>query len=77
MCGDFIECTLSFLLGAEVEPLTKFSNDGGGGGGRLTGSQFLEGVARKERVNFFKGGGLQFLLKNKLKAEIFNNKKRF
>ena len=66
MWGDFIECTLSFLLGAEVEPLTKFSNDGGAGqvgGGGLTGSQFLEGVARKERVNFFKGGELQFLHK--------------
>ena len=60
MWGDFTECTLSFLLGAEVEPLTKFSNDGGGG---LTGSQFLEGVARKEKVNFFKGGELQFLHK--------------
>ena len=65
MWGDFTECTLSFLLGAEVEPLTKFSNDGGGGAGRgggLTGSQFLEGVARKEKVNFFKGE-LQFLHK--------------
>ena len=64
MWGDFIGCTLSFLLGAGVEPLTTFLNGGGGEGAQgLTGSQFLEGIARKERVNFFKGGGLQFLHK--------------
>ena len=45
--------------GGGVAPLTKFA---GGGGGGLTGSQFLEGVARKEKVNFFKGE-LQFLHK--------------
>ena len=60
MWGDFIGCTLSFLLGAGVEPLTTFLNEGAQG---LTRSQFLEGIARKERVNFFKGGGLQFLHK--------------
>ena len=67
MWGDFIGSTLSFLLGAEVEPLTTFLNEERGWGGEgvqgLTGSQFLEGIARKERVNFFKGGGLQFLHK--------------
>ena len=63
MWGDFIGCTLSFLLGAGVEPLTTFLNEGGKGAQGLTGSQFLEGIARKERVNFFKGGGLQFLHK--------------
>ena len=54
-----------------VEPLTKFSKKGWGG---LTGSQFLEGVAEKEGVTFFPGG-LQFLPKNKLKSEMFNDKK--
>ena len=63
MWGDIIRCTLSFLLGAGVEPLTTFLNEGGEGAQGLTGSQFLEGIARKERVNFFKGGGLQFLHK--------------
>ena len=63
MWGDFIGCTLSFLLGAGVEPLTTFLNEGGKGAQGLTGSQFLEGIARKERVNLFKEGGLQFLHK--------------
>ena len=63
MWGDFIGCTLSFLLGAGVEPLTRFLTEGGEGAQGLTGSQFLEGIARKEKVNFFKGGGLQFLHK--------------
>ena len=36
-------------------------------GGGLTGPQLLEGVAGKE--------GLQFSHKNKLKSEIFNDKK--
>ena len=63
MWGDFIGCTLSFLLGAGVEPLTRFLNEGGEGAQGLTGSQFLEGIARKEKVNFFKGGWLQFLHK--------------
>ena len=47
------------------ESSTKFSKKRGG----LTGSQFLEpGVAGKER-------GCIFYIKNKLKSEIFNNKK--
>ena len=51
-----------------VKPPTKFSKRGS-----LTKSQFLEGIAKKEGVTFFRG--LQFLHKNKLKLEIFNNKK--
>ena len=43
----------------------------------MTGSQFLEGVACKEGGDFFPGGELQFLLKNKLKYEIFDDKKKF
>ena len=46
--------------GGGVEPLTKFLKMGG-----LTGSQILERGAGKERrgVNFFRGEGLQVLLK--------------
>ena len=36
---------------------------------------FWRGVAGIERGDFFQGG-LQFYLKNKLKSEIFNNKKK-
>ena len=39
-------------------------------------STFRGGVAWKEGVTFFRGG-LQFLQKNKLKSEIFNDKKKF
>ena len=44
-----------FLLGwgGEVEPPTKFSKREG-----LTGSKFLEGVARKEGGYFFQGMGV-------------------
>ena len=52
MWGDFIECTLSFLLGAEVEPLTKFSNDGGRGLDRI--SIFRGGCLEREG-EFFQG----------------------
>ena len=55
--------------GGRVEPPTKFSKRGG-----LTGPQLLEGVAGKEGGEFFQGG-LQFSHKNKLKSEIFNDKK--
>ena len=42
----------------------------------MTGSQFLEGVGGKEGVEgLFSEGVLQFLHKNKLKSEMFNNKK--
>ena len=56
-----------------VEPPTKFSKTGGGGRG-LTGPQLLEGGCWERQVTFFKG--LQFShTKNKLKSEIFNDKK--
>ena len=39
-------------------------------------SQFLEGVAGKDGVTFFRErGGSSFYIKNKLKSEIFNDKK--
>ena len=55
--------------GGRVEPPTKFSKRGG-----LTGPQLLEGVAGKEGVTLIRRG-LQFSHKNKLKSEIFNDKK--
>ena len=39
-------------VGGGIEPHTKFSKGGG-----LKGSQFLEGVAGKDGVTFFKGVG--------------------
>ena len=59
-----------FLLGV-VEPPTKFSKRGGG----LAGSQFLEGVVGKEGVTSFRG--VQFLHKQKLRSDKFNNTKKF
>ena len=50
--------------GVGVEPPSKFSERG-----VLTGPQLLEGVAVKE------GEFLQFSHKNKLKSEIFHDKK--
>ena len=41
----------------------------------MTGPQLLEGVAGKEGVTFFRGGGGVQLSHNKLKSEIFNDKK--
>ena len=63
-------CTPLFLLGG-VEPPTKFSRGGGG----LTLPQFLEGAAGKGWGDFLKGGGCNFLTKNKLKSGTFNAKK--
>ena len=40
----------------------------------MAGPQLLEGVAGKEGGDFFQGGGSIFT-KNKLKYEIFNDKK--
>ena len=53
----FIMCPSPFLLGGKdggggIEPHTKFSKGGG-----LKESQFLEGVAGKDGVTFFKGVG--------------------
>ena len=58
-----------FLLGWGVEPPTKFSKRGS-----LTGPQLLEGGCWERGGDFFQGG-LQFSHKNKLKSEIFNDKK--
>ena len=62
-----------FLLGwgrGGVEPPTKFSKTGG-----LTGPPLLVGVTGKEGSDFFQGG-CAFHIKNKLKSEIFDDKKR-
>ena len=45
-------------------------------GGALTRPEFLEGLAGKEARDFFQGG-CSFYVKNKLKSEIFNYKKKF
>ena len=42
--------------------------------GGLTGPHVLEGAAGKEGMTFF-SGGCNFHIKNKLKSEIFNDKK--
>ena len=55
--------------GGGGEPPTKFSKKGG-----LTGPWLLEGVAGKEGGDFFQVG-CNFHIKNKLKSEIFNEKK--
>ena len=74
----FIVCTPPhppFSAGeGEVEPPTKFSKRGEGGG--LTESQFLEGsLLGKQRWLILEGGGCSFYLKNKLKSEIFKDEK--
>ena len=56
----------------EVEPPTKFSKRGGRGLDRT--STFRGGLLGKRRITFFKGG-CNFYIKNKLKFEIFNDKK--
>ena len=43
-------------------------------GGALTGPQLLDGVVRKEGATFLRRG-CQFYIKNKLKSEIFIDKK--
>ena len=55
--------------GEGAEPPTKISKRGG-----LTGPQLLQEVAGKEGVTFFRWG-CNFHRKNKLKSEIFNDKK--
>ena len=54
------------------EPPTKFSKRGG-----LTEPQLLEGVTGKEEGDFFQWVGCNRHIKNKLKSEIFNDKKKF
>ena len=72
------------FLTHRVHPLPPLSAGGGlklqpnfrkGGGGGLTGPQLLEGIAGKERGEFFQGEELLFSQKKKLKSEIFNDKK--
>ena len=45
-------------------------------GGGLTGPQFLEGGCWERGGDFFQGG-CNFYIKDKLKSEIFNDKKVF
>ena len=40
------------------------------------GSQFLEGVAGKEGLTFFKSG-CSFSINNQLKSDIFNDKRAY
>ena len=65
-----IVCTPLFLLGGgEVETPIHFSK------GRLDRTSiFIEGVAGKEGGDFFRDN-CNFYIKNKLKPEIFNDKK--
>ena len=72
-------CTPTLSAGGRVEHPTKFSKRGGGG---LTGPQLLEGGCWERGGDFFQGrgrgggrGGCNFQMKNKLKSEIFNEKK--
>ena len=63
--------SLFLLMGGGGGPLIKFIKRGG-----LTGTQFLEGVAWKERADSFQWrGGCSFYIKHKLKFEIFDDKK--
>ena len=63
-----IVCT-PFLLGISTFFYQIFKREGG----RLTGSQFLEGFAGKEDLTFFRG--CSFYIKDKLKSAMFNDKK--
>ena len=54
-----------------IEPPTKFSKRG-----ELTEPQLLEGGCWERGDDFFQGG-CNFHIKNKLKSEIFNEKKKF
>ena len=58
------------LSAGGFELATKFPKKGG-----LTRPQLFEGVAGKEGSTFFQGRGCNFQIKNKLKTEIFNDKK--
>ena len=64
-------------------PLLRGGWVGGGGAGEswvnllpsLRGSQSLEGSCSNKGVAFFSVSGCSFSIKNKLKSEIFNDKK--
>ena len=77
-------CTPNFLLGEGVEPSPKFFKSGGEGSGGwvvvrggLTSTQCLKGeCSEREGWPFSYGGkGCGFYIENKLKSEIFNEKK--
>ena len=68
--SKYIVCTPYLSAREGVEPPTKFSKSGD-----LKRPQMLEGVAENEWVTFFRGRELQFSHENKLKSEIFNDKK--
>ena len=62
---------LPLSAGGGVEPPTKFSKREG-----LTGPQLLEVGCWERGGDFFQGGGgCSFHIKNKLKSEIFKDKK--
>ena len=78
LCGLEVQWMVNCLLiGIVCIPLS--ARAGGGGGkwtkrGGLIGSQFLERIAEKEKVTFFREGGYSFYIK-KINSEIFNEKK--
>ena len=63
----------SLLFDRGVEPPTKFQK----GGGLDRTSTFTEGLLGKRGMTFFQGEGegCNFYIKNKLRFEIFNDKK--
>ena len=61
--------------GTGVEHSKNFLKTEGGVGG-LTGSQFWQGSSEKEKVTFF-SRTCSIFIKNKLKSEIFNDKKLY
>ena len=73
MWGDFIECTLSFQLGAGVEPLTKFSNEQGEEVA-WQDLNFSRGLLGKRGWVFSSKGGCSFSIKNKLKPKYLTTK---